>query len=189
MAGRGSTAGPAALVAAALLLLLSTPAAAAISSSRYPPLAPGLSLDFYKKSCPKAESIVRDFLRSAVKQNVGLAAALIRLHFHDCFVQGCDASILLDKQPSEQEAVPNQTLRPAAFKAINDLCDRLDRACGGRVVSCADILTLAARATPWPWPAARPTRCPSAGATAWHPRRRTPSSPRSRRRAPTSPRS
>ena len=148
MAGRGSTAGPAALVAAALLLLLSTPAAAAISSRRYPPLAPGLSLDFYKKSCPKAESIVRGFLQSAVSQNVGLAAALIRLHFHDCFVQGCDASILLDKTPaqqSEQEAVPNQTLRPAAFKAINDIRDRLDRVCGARVVSCADIVTLAAR--------------------------------------------
>ncbi|KAG2594356.1 cationic peroxidase SPC4-like [Panicum virgatum] len=143
----------AAVVAAALLLLLSLSAcasssAAISSSSSYPPLAPGLSLDFYKKSCPKAESIVRDFLQSAVSQNVGLAAALIRLHFHDCFVQGCDASILLDKTPaqqSEQEAVPNQTLRPAAFKAINDIRDRLDRACGARVVSCADILTLAAR--------------------------------------------
>ncbi|PAN26399.1 hypothetical protein PAHAL_5G009900 [Panicum hallii] len=149
----GSTAGPAALVAAALLLLSApAPAAAAddvasAAASRYPPLAPGLSFDFYKKSCPKAESIVRDFLKSAVKQNVGLAAALIRLHFHDCFVQGCDASILLDKTPtqqSEQEAGPNQTLRPAAFKAINDIRDRLDKACG-RVVSCADIVTLAAR--------------------------------------------
>ncbi|OEL13027.1 Cationic peroxidase SPC4, partial [Dichanthelium oligosanthes] len=54
---------------------------------------------------------------------------------------------LLDKtptQPSEQEAFPNQTLRPVAFKAINDIRDRLEKACG-RVVSCADIVTLAAR--------------------------------------------
>ncbi|KAF8642157.1 hypothetical protein HU200_067417 [Digitaria exilis] len=139
--------------AALLLLLLSAPATAAAAdvaaaANRYPPLASGLSFDFYKKTCPKAESIVRDFLASAVKQNVGLAAALIRLHFHDCFVQGCDASILLDStatEKSEQEAGPNLTLRPAAFKAINDLRARLDRACGATVVSCADIVALAAR--------------------------------------------
>ncbi|CAO2195969.1 unnamed protein product [Urochloa humidicola] len=132
---------PAALLLAALVLC--APAAAA----RYPPLAPGLSFEFYKKSCPKAEGIVMGYLKSAVKSNVGLAAALIRLHFHDCFVQGCDASILLDSTPtqkSEQEAIPNQTLRPAAFKAVNEIRDRLDKACG-RVVSCADIVALAAR--------------------------------------------
>ncbi|CAM0147810.1 unnamed protein product [Urochloa decumbens] len=133
---------------AALLLLSSAPAAVTAAAARYPPLAPGLSFEFYKKSCPKAEGIVRDYLASAVKSNVGLAAALIRLHFHDCFVQGCDASILLDStpgQPSEQQSIPNQTLRPAAFKAVNEIRDRLEKACGGRVVSCADIVALAAR--------------------------------------------
>ncbi|WVZ67327.1 hypothetical protein U9M48_016423 [Paspalum notatum var. saurae] len=132
----------------AAALLLTAPPAADAAASRYPPLAPGLSFDFYKKSCPKAESIVKDYLSSAVKQNVGLAAALIRLHFHDCFVQGCDASILLDStatQQSEQDAIPNQTLRPAAYKAVNDIRARLEQACGGRVVSCADIVALAAR--------------------------------------------
>ncbi|CAL4945416.1 unnamed protein product [Urochloa decumbens] len=136
-----------ALVVAALLLLSSAPAAVTSAAGRYPPLAPGLSFEFYKKSCPKAEGIVRDYLASAVKSNVGLAAALIRLHFHDCFVQGCDASILLDSTPtetSEQEAGPNLTLRPAAFKAVNEIRDRLEKACG-RVVSCADIVALAAR--------------------------------------------
>ena len=139
---------------AALLVLVAAAAVVALAAAddvevegRYPPLAPGLSFDFYKKSCPKAESIVRDFLTSAVRQNVGLAAALIRLHFHDCFVQGCDASVLLDStatQPSEQLSPPNLTLRPAAFKAVNDIRARLEQACG-RVVSCADIVALAAR--------------------------------------------
>ncbi|XP_066311649.1 cationic peroxidase SPC4-like [Miscanthus floridulus] len=113
-----------------------------------PPLAPGLSFDFYKCSCPKAESIVRSFVQDAVRRDVGLAAGLLRLHFHDCFVQGCDASVLLDGSatgPGEQQAPPNLTLRPTAFKAINDIHDRLQKECGGAVVSCSDVLALAAR--------------------------------------------
>uniref|UniRef100_A0A453GTA0 Peroxidase n=3 Tax=Aegilops tauschii subsp. strangulata TaxID=200361 RepID=A0A453GTA0_AEGTS len=115
---------------------------------RQPPITRGLSFDFYKRSCPRAESIVRDFVRDAVRKDVGLAAGLLRLHFHDCFVQGCDASVLLDGSatgPGEQQAPPNLTLRPSSFKAINDIRDRLERECGGAVVSCSDILALAAR--------------------------------------------
>ncbi|KAL6853946.1 hypothetical protein ACP4OV_019975 [Aristida adscensionis] len=135
-----------------LLLVAALAAATSIAggeaASRTPPLASGLSLDFYRASCPQAESIVFGFLQDAVRRDIGLAAALLRLHFHDCFVQGCDASILLTKLPgrqSEQEAVPNQTLRRAAFAAIDGIRARLERACGGAVVSCADIVALAAR--------------------------------------------
>jgi len=95
-----------------------------------------------------AESIVRSFVQDAVRRDVGLAAGLLRLHFHDCFVQGCDASVLLDGSatgPGEQQAPPNLTLRPTAFKAINDIHDRLQKECGGAVVSCSDVLALAAR--------------------------------------------
>ncbi|XP_037418664.1 cationic peroxidase SPC4-like [Triticum dicoccoides] len=115
---------------------------------RQPPITRGLSFDFYKRSCPRAESIVRDFVRHAVRKDVRLAAGLLRLHFHDCFVQGCDASMLLDGSatgPGEKQAPPNLTLRPSAFKAINDIRDRLERECRGAVVSCSDILALAAR--------------------------------------------
>uniref|UniRef100_A0A0D3EZ05 peroxidase n=1 Tax=Oryza barthii TaxID=65489 RepID=A0A0D3EZ05_9ORYZ len=121
---------------------------ATATPTRQPPVVSGLSFDFYRKSCPKAESVVRKFVRDAVRKDIGLAAGLLRLHFHDCFVQGCDASVLLDGSatgPGERQAPPNLTLRPSAFKAVNDIRDSLEKACGATVVSCSDILALAAR--------------------------------------------
>jgi peroxidase len=135
------------LIVAALALSVSA-AAAARTNGPLPPLAKGLSFEFYKATCPQAESIVFNFLADAIRKDVGLAAALLRIHFHDCFVQGCDGSVLLDKTgstDSEKIAPPNVTLRPTAFKAINDLRALLQKACGGPVVSCADIAALAAR--------------------------------------------
>ncbi|XP_022772369.1 peroxidase 12 [Durio zibethinus] len=113
----------------------------------YAPIVSGLSLSFYKSSCPKVESIIRKQLKKVFKDDIGQAAGLLRLHFHDCFVQGCDASVLLDGSasgPSEQDAPPNLTLRAKAFEIINDLRDLVDEECG-RVVSCADIVAIAAR--------------------------------------------
>ncbi|RLN22725.1 cationic peroxidase SPC4-like [Panicum miliaceum] len=141
MAPSASLAAALAALAAALLMISGCAVA-------QPPVAQGLSFDFYERSCPKAEAIVRSFVQDAVRRDVGLAAGLLRLHFHDCFVQGCDASVLLDGSatgPAEKQAPPNLTLRPSAFKAINDIHDRLQRECGGAVVSCSDVLALAAR--------------------------------------------
>ena len=59
--------------------------------------------------------------------------------------QGCDASILLDTvgtNQSEKDARPNQTL--GGFEAIDDIKAQVEKACPG-IVSCADILALAAR--------------------------------------------
>ncbi|CAM0885483.1 unnamed protein product [Alopecurus aequalis] len=131
-----------------LLLVVAAALASSASAARLPPLANGLSFEFYKTKCPQAESIVFNFLRDAIRKDVGLAAALLRIHFHDCFVQGCDGSVLLDKTggtDSEKISPPNVTLRPTAFKAISDLGALLQKECGGPVVSCADIAALAAR--------------------------------------------
>ncbi|CAK7346746.1 unnamed protein product [Dovyalis caffra] len=111
------------------------------------PIVNGLSWTFYKSSCPKVESIIRKELEKVFKKDIGQAAGLLRLHFHDCFVQGCDGSVLLDGSasgPSEQDAPPNLTLRAKAFEIIDDLRERVHKACG-RVVSCSDILAIAAR--------------------------------------------
>ncbi|GLJ25101.1 hypothetical protein SUGI_0480080 [Cryptomeria japonica] len=115
-----------------------------LSLNADPPLANGLSWTFYKSTCPKLESIVKNRIKFYMNQDITQAAGLLRVHFHDCFVQGCDASVLLDGPSSEQKAPPNLTLRKKALEIINDIKKRVDEACGV-VVSCADITTLATR--------------------------------------------
>ncbi|KAL5852508.1 hypothetical protein ACOSQ3_007626 [Xanthoceras sorbifolium] len=105
----------------------------------------GLQMNFYKKSCPDAENIVKQTTRNRVETNPALPAKLIRMHFHDCFIRGCDASVLLDaanNNPAEKDTVPNQTL--SGFDVIDDIKTEIENVCPG-TVSCADILSLAAR--------------------------------------------
>ncbi|KAK7302513.1 hypothetical protein RJT34_13404 [Clitoria ternatea] len=102
----------------------------------------GSRVGFYSRTCPRAESIVRSTVQSHVRSDPTLAAGLLRMHFHDCFVQGCDASVLLSGAGTEKTAFANLGLR--GYEVIDDAKTQLEAACPG-VVSCADILTLAAR--------------------------------------------
>ncbi|KAG6570628.1 Peroxidase 4, partial [Cucurbita argyrosperma subsp. sororia] len=105
-----------------------------------------LSPEFYYKSCPKLLSTVQAGVRSAVAKEPRMGASLLRLHFHDCFVNGCDGSILLEDTPTftgEQTAAPNnRSVR--GFNVIESIKKNVEKVCPG-VVSCADILTLSAR--------------------------------------------
>lgn len=101
-----------------------------------------LQVGFYDSSCSSAESVVKSAVQSAVSSDSTIAASLIRLHFHDCFVQGCDASILLTGTGTEQTALPNLSVR--GYSVISDAKSQLEAVCPG-VVSCADITALAAR--------------------------------------------
>ncbi|XP_015942313.1 cationic peroxidase 1 [Arachis duranensis] len=105
-----------------------------------------LSENFYHKTCPKAVETIRKAVIDAVSQEPRMGASLLRLHFHDCFVQGCDASVLLDDTPNfigEKNSGPNKnSLR--GFEVIDSIKSQLESMCPS-VVSCADILALAAR--------------------------------------------
>ncbi|GJN13971.1 hypothetical protein PR202_gb00736 [Eleusine coracana subsp. coracana] len=122
----------------AVLFLL---ALASTSSS-----AQQLSTSFYSSSCPGVYDAVKSVMESAIAKEKRMGASILRLFFHDCFVQGCDASLLLDDTSSfqgEKMASPNNgSVR--GFEVMDAVKSAVEKACPG-VVSCADILAIAAR--------------------------------------------
>nr|XP_043630476.1 peroxidase 20 [Erigeron canadensis] len=105
-----------------------------------------LVLSYYEETCPMLEEIVNRQVKIAVLKEPRMAASLLRLHFHDCFVLGCDASVLLDDfegVPSEKNAGPNvNSLR--GFEVIDEIKYLVEDACPC-TVSCADLLAIVAR--------------------------------------------
>ncbi|KAL2645283.1 hypothetical protein R1flu_012870 [Riccia fluitans] len=104
-----------------------------------------LSESFYAKTCPGGVQAVANVVNAAVRSDRRSAAGLLRLHFHDCFVRGCDASVLLSSTPgntAEKDAPPNFSLK--GFGIIDQAKAALEKTCPG-VFSCSDILALAAR--------------------------------------------
>jgi hypothetical protein len=49
-------------------------------------VAEGLQVGYYTRTCPNVENIVKGVLSQKMQQNRGIAASVLRLHFHDCFV-------------------------------------------------------------------------------------------------------
>ncbi|CAN6200270.1 unnamed protein product [Urochloa humidicola] len=105
-----------------------------------------LSSTFYDTSCPNALSTIKSAVTSAVNNEPRMGASLLRMHFHDCFVDGCDASVLLNDTATftgEQGAIPNKnSLR--GFTVIDNIKTQVEAVCN-QTVSCADILAVAAR--------------------------------------------
>ncbi|XP_021769295.1 peroxidase P7-like [Chenopodium quinoa] len=105
-----------------------------------------LSSNYYASTCPNALDIVKEGVKDAIRKEARVGASILRLHFHDCFVNGCDGSILLDDTPnfkSEKTAAPNNN-SARGFEVVDNIKAQLEKACPG-VVSCADILAIIAR--------------------------------------------
>ncbi|KAJ6831097.1 peroxidase 4-like [Iris pallida] len=102
--------------------------------------------NFYSSSCPNLFGTIKPLVQSAIAKEKRMGASLLRLFFHDCFVNGCDGSVLLADTANftgEQQALPNNnSLR--GFKVIKRIKSAVEKACPG-VVSCADILAITSR--------------------------------------------
>uniref|UniRef100_A0A1J3FF41 Peroxidase n=2 Tax=Noccaea caerulescens TaxID=107243 RepID=A0A1J3FF41_NOCCA len=114
--------------------------------------------DFYFRTCPRVFDIIGNIIVDELRSDPRIAASILRLHFHDCFVNGCDASILLDNSTSfrtEKDAAPNKN-SVRGFNVIDRMKTEVEWFCPS-TVSCADILTIASQISvflsggPW-WP-------------------------------------
>ncbi|KAG6534644.1 peroxidase P7-like [Zingiber officinale] len=105
-----------------------------------------LSPTFYNTTCSNLEGIVRSAMTQAVNKEARMGASILRLFFHDCFVNGCDGSILLDSTANftgEKNAGPNAN-SVRGYDVIDTIKSNVEAACKA-TVSCADILAVAAR--------------------------------------------
>ncbi|KAK8523465.1 hypothetical protein V6N13_113412 [Hibiscus sabdariffa] len=102
-----------------------------------------LTPTFYDQTCPNVTNIIRGILLNAVLNDSRITASLVRLHFHDCFVQGCDASILLDDPDITEKTAPPNNNSVRGYEVIDQMKTALENVCA-QTVSCADIVTIAA---------------------------------------------
>ncbi|KAK0608695.1 hypothetical protein LWI29_034580 [Acer saccharum] len=93
-----------------------------------------------KKHAPLLNPLSTQLFNNPLK--ITLEMLLLRLQFHDCFVEGCDGSILINSGKSEHIAPRN--LGVQRFGIIEETKARVEEAWPG-VVSCTDIMALVAR--------------------------------------------
>lgn len=106
-----------------------------------------LTLDYYKKTCPKLQQIMEQIITDKQRASPTTAAGTLQIFFQDCIVQGCDASLLVATNAfntAERDSELNQSLSGDGFDVITRIKTALELECPG-IVSCADILALAAR--------------------------------------------
>jgi peroxidase len=132
-----------------LLLLLRLSTVALWFEVSYAQQPGGVVVGYYQNNglCnADVEGIVTGIVSQATQADPTMPAGLLRLMFHDCWVEGCDGSILLD--PSASNPNPEKTANPSAtlrgFNVIDQAKSALEAVCP-QTVSCADIVALAAR--------------------------------------------
>ncbi|KAI4379709.1 hypothetical protein MLD38_005971 [Melastoma candidum] len=106
-----------------------------------------LTPDYYKATCPDFEKIIRETITNKQLTTPTTAAGVLRLFIHDCFVEGCDASLLIASNSfntAERDADNNLSLAGDAFDVITRAKVALELSCP-QIVSCADIVAQATR--------------------------------------------
>ncbi|KAE9614256.1 hypothetical protein Lal_00016687 [Lupinus albus] len=108
-----------------------------------------LSTNHYAKTCPNLENIVKQAVQKKFQQTFVTIPSTLRLFFHDCFVQGCDASVMIQStanNKAEKDSSDNLSLAGDGFDTVIKAKAAVDAVpqCRNKV-SCADILALATR--------------------------------------------
>ncbi|KAI3441018.1 Peroxidase [Psidium guajava] len=108
-----------------------------------------LRQNYYAKVCPNVEGIVRNAVRQKFQQTFVTVPGTLRLFFHDCFVQGCDASVIVastGSKKAEKDHPDNLSLAGDGFDTVIKAKAAVDAvpSCRNKV-SCADILAMATR--------------------------------------------
>ncbi|XP_057831030.2 peroxidase 19 isoform X2 [Cryptomeria japonica] len=91
-------------------------------------------VNFYSKSCPSVEALVLGVAKQKFVEAPVSAPATIRLFFHDCFVDGCDGSVLISstqKHLAERDAADNKNLAADAFDTVNKAKAAVEAKCPG----------------------------------------------------------
>ena len=107
-----------------------------------------LTLDYYNTTCPDFAKIVRENVFSKQSVVPATAAGVLRVFFHDCITDGCDASVFITSNAynphAERDADLNLSLSGDAFEIVMKIKNALELACPS-VVSCSDIVAQATR--------------------------------------------
>ncbi|KAK6287784.1 hypothetical protein POUND7_013963 [Theobroma cacao] len=108
-----------------------------------------LKRNYYANICPNVENIVRGAVAKKFSQTFVTVPATIRLFFHDCVVQGCDASVIITSSggnTAEKDHPDNLSLAGDGFDTVIKAKEAVDAvpSCRNKV-SCADILAMATR--------------------------------------------
>ncbi|RCV43731.1 hypothetical protein SETIT_9G316700v2 [Setaria italica] len=103
-----------------------------------------LQYGFYKGKCNASdvEAVVQSLVKARFAREAAIVAYLLRLQFHECAVNGCDGSLLIDGPGTEKTAPPNLSVK--GYDLIATIKAELEKKCPG-VVSCSDIEILATR--------------------------------------------
>ncbi len=93
-----------------------------------------LQVGFYARSCPTAESLIQNATQAKWNVNRTITTGLLRISFHDCFVQ------VIHGAASTRASIREKTQKSALHNSNYVVED----ACPG-IVSSADIISLATR--------------------------------------------